>query len=144
VSTSRVEAADLRHIRAICRAFPEVEEVELQGRPLFRVSGRRFALYNGEDAPSRARWAGSGRSIHVLTDPAERVALALDGRFVSSPHHGDRGWFALRLDRGEVDWDELAELLESGYRHAAPQRLVERLDRRDSPSRDQVTRELSR
>jgi predicted DNA-binding protein (MmcQ/YjbR family) len=126
-----VDASDLRHIRAICRVFPEVEETELQDRPLFRVNRRRFAIYNGDDAPAWSRWAHSGRSIHLLTDPAERDALAQDGRFVPSPHHGDRGWVALRLDRGEVDWDELAELLESGYREAAPQRLVELLDRRD-------------
>jgi predicted DNA-binding protein (MmcQ/YjbR family) len=130
-SARTADATDLRRIRAICGALPEVEEAELQNRPLFRVNRRRFAIYNGDDAPARPRWAGAGRSIHLLTDPSEREALAQDGRFSPSPHHGDRGWVALRLDRGEVDWAELAELLESGYRQAAPQRLVELLDRGD-------------
>ncbi|HEV7721608.1 MAG TPA: hypothetical protein VGO60_10000 [Iamia sp.] len=40
-------------------------------------------------------------------------------RFAPSPHHGDRGWMALRLD-GRVDWDEIAELLESAHRQVAP------------------------
>jgi predicted DNA-binding protein (MmcQ/YjbR family) len=130
VPTPRVDLADLIRLRAICLALPEAEEAELQDRPLFRVNRRRFAIYNSDAAPPRPRWAHSGRSIHFLADPAERDALAHDGRFVPSPHHGDRGWFALRLTRGSVDWDELAELLEAGYREAAPQRLVEVLDRR--------------
>jgi len=95
---------------------------------LFRVTRRRFAIYNGDDAPPRPRWADSGRSIHFLADPTEQAALAQDGRFAPSPHHGDRGWFALRLNRGDVDWDELGELLEAGYRQAAPQHLVDLLD----------------
>jgi len=41
-------------------------------------------------------------------------------RFAPSPHHGGRGWLALRLDRGDLDWDEIAELLESAYRQVAP------------------------
>jgi predicted DNA-binding protein (MmcQ/YjbR family) len=128
MATSPVDTANLREIRAICRLLPEVEESKLQGRPLFRVNGRRFAIYNGDDAPPRPRWANAGRSIHLLTDPLERDALGQDGRFVPSPHHGNRGWVALRLDRGDVDWQELAELIEAGYRQAAPKRLVELID----------------
>jgi len=119
----------LRRIRAICSLFPGVEEAELQDRPLFRVGSRRFAIFNGECSPSRPRWAGAGRSLHMLTDPMERDALAQDPRFRASPHHGDRGWLALRLDPDPVDWAEVAELLESAYRQAAGSRRVARWDR---------------
>ncbi len=103
--------------------------MELQGRPLFRVRSRRFAVVNRADSPARPRWQGAGRSLHVVTDPAEREALRQDPRFVVSPHHGDRGWLALSLDAaGGIDWDEVAELLEAAYRHVAGRRLVERLD----------------
>jgi YjbR len=119
----------LPRIRAICLGFPDVEEAVLQDRPLFRVGSRRFAIFNGDGSPTRARWAGAGRSLHVLTDPAERYALEQDPRFRRSPHHGDRGWLALRLDTGEVDWPEMAELLESAYRQAAGRRRVARWDR---------------
>jgi hypothetical protein len=54
--------------------------------------------------------------------------LGQDPRFVPSPHHGHRGWVALRRDGDGVDWDEVAELIEAAYRHVAPRRLVERLD----------------
>ena len=60
------------------------------------------------------------RSLHFLADPLEIDALRQDRRFRSSPHHGDRGWLAIALDDlAVVDWDEIAELLESGYRQVA-------------------------
>jgi predicted DNA-binding protein (MmcQ/YjbR family) len=113
------EQRDFDRVRRICLGFPGVDESELQDRPLFVVGRRRFAIFNGESSSARSRWDGSGRSIHFLSDPSERDALAQDPRFTPSPHHGDRGWMALRLDRGDVDWDEVAELLESAYRQVA-------------------------
>src|SRR5262249_40866821 len=92
----------------------------LQDRPVFHVRRRRFAIFNGAMSPPRPRWAHSGRSLHFLADPYEVDALREDGRFAPSPHHGDRGWLALRLDRGGVDWDEVAELLESAHDQVVP------------------------
>jgi predicted DNA-binding protein (MmcQ/YjbR family) len=109
------EQRDLDRIRRICLGFPRVDESVLQDRPLFVVRRRRFAIFNGESSPPRKRWEESGRSLHFLSDPSERDALRQDTRFTPSPHHGDRGWMALRLDRGVVDWEEVAELLESAY-----------------------------
>ena len=110
----------LARLRAICLGFPQAEEGVLQNRPLFRVGNRRFAIFNGSDSPPRKRWLAAGRSVHFLADPEERDALRQDPRFAPSPHHGDRGWFATRLDDGSVRWEELAELLESAYRQVAP------------------------
>jgi predicted DNA-binding protein (MmcQ/YjbR family) len=119
----------LARLRTVCLAFPEAEEALLQDRPLFRVRSRRFALFNGASSPPRPRWKDFGRSLHFVTDPQEREALREDGRFTPSPHHGDRGWMAISLEGGVVDWTELAELLEAAYRHVAGRALVERLDR---------------
>ncbi len=122
-----LDADDLRAlapIRRICLALPGADEAELQGRPLFRVGRRRFAIFNGAGSPARPRWDGWGRSLHVLTDPTEREALRQDGRFSASPHHGDRGWLGIRVD-GDLDGTELAELLDSAYRQAAPRRVVD-------------------
>jgi len=118
----------LTWIRSVCARFPEAEEAELQDRPLFRVRSRRFAIVNLAASPPRPRWAGAGPSLHVLTDPAEWDALCQDGRFARSPHHGDRGWLAVRLDTGQIGEGEVAELLESAYRQAAGRRLAARLD----------------
>lgn len=122
------DAAALELVRGICSGWPEVEEAVLQDRPLFRVRRRRFAIVNASLAPPRLRWQAFGRSIHFLADRADLDALAQDVRFERSPHHGDHGWFALRLDRGPIDEDELAELLESAYRRAAGRALSQLLD----------------
>jgi predicted DNA-binding protein (MmcQ/YjbR family) len=115
-SDSELDAVALDRIRLICTQFIGADEGELQDRPLFRVGRRRFAMFNGCSSPPRRRWRSSGRSLHFLADPDEIAALRDDGRFRASPHHGDRGWLAIALeDPGTVDWDEIAELLESGY-----------------------------
>jgi predicted DNA-binding protein (MmcQ/YjbR family) len=118
----------LRLIRRSCGALPEVDEGVLQSRPLFCVRGRRFAIFNGSLSPPRPRWQDSGQSLHLLTDPDEREPLRQDRRFASSPHHGDRGWFSLRLDREQVDWTEIGELIQAAYRQAAPLALRRQLD----------------
>jgi predicted DNA-binding protein (MmcQ/YjbR family) len=100
----------------------------LQNRPLFRVRTRRFAIFNGNASPRRPRWQGFGRSLHFVSDPQEREALLQDARFVTSPHHGDRGWLALDLETEKPDWAEVAELLETAYRQVATRRLIETLD----------------
>ena len=123
-SESELDEVALAHIRGICHHFAGADEDELQDRPLFRVGRRRFAIFNGCTSPPRPRWAASGRSLHFLADPVEMDALRQDRRFSKSPHHGDRGWFAIALnDLGAVDWDEIAELLAAGYQQVAPRRI---------------------
>ena len=114
----------LERVRRICFGFAGADEAELQGRPLFRVGRRRFAIFNGAGSPPRPRWNSSGRSLHFLTDPLELEALRQDRRFAVSPHHGHRGWMTLRLDGGDVDWVEVAELLESAYRQVVPRSSI--------------------
>jgi predicted DNA-binding protein (MmcQ/YjbR family) len=110
----------LERIRRICLELPEAEEGTLQGRALFHVRRRRFAIVNGITSPARPRWRDAGRSLHLLVEPSERDALRQDPRFAPSPHHGHRGWFATRLDDPLTDWDELAELLAAAHGQVAP------------------------
>jgi hypothetical protein len=49
-------------------------------------------------------------------------------RFYLPAHIGPRGWFGLRLDRGRVDWREVAEVVERSFRLTAPKTLAKRLD----------------
>jgi phosphoribosylglycinamide formyltransferase-1 len=43
-----------------------------------------------------------------------------------------RGWIALRLDAGKIDWSEVAELVADSYRLVAPKRLAALVARRGS------------
>lgn len=112
----------LDRVRLICTRFDGCEEGVLQDRPLFHVNRRRFAIFNGEASPPRPRWSAAGRSIHFLSDPSEREALLEDPRFTRSPHHGDRGWLAVRLEPDTLDWNELAELLDAAHDQVARRR----------------------
>ncbi|MEO5841045.1 MAG: MmcQ/YjbR family DNA-binding protein [Acidimicrobiales bacterium] len=122
--TDEEDRVALERVRRISLGFARSEEAELQSRPLLRVGKRRFAIFNGAGSPPRPRWSSSERSLHFLTDPQEVEALRQDRRFVPSPHHGDRGWMALRLDTRDVDWREVTELLESAYRQVLPRGTV--------------------
>jgi hypothetical protein len=58
--------------------------------------------------------------------PGDNAALAAaqPARFYLPAYVGPRGWVALRLDRGKVDWDEVAELVTASYLLVAPKRLA--------------------
>ena len=127
--------SDLEKIRAICSRFPEAEEGLLQDRPLFHVRRRRFAILNDASAPFRKRWDDIGASLHFMTDPAQRPGLERDSRFTLSPHHGFRGWMALDLASDQLDWSEVARLLESAYRTVAGKELVAEMDRSQQTQR---------
>jgi hypothetical protein len=61
--------------------------------------------------------------------PQHATFVASDSdRFYLPAYLGPRGWVALRLDRGRVDWAEVAELLTDGYLLAAPKRLGKLVD----------------
>jgi len=42
---------------------------------------------------------------------------------------GSRSWVGLRLDVGEIDWEEVAELVTHSYRLIAPKRLAAAIQR---------------
>ena len=48
-------------------------------------------------------------------------------RFFVPPYVGPRGWVGLRLDV-DLDWDEVAVVVEESWRLTAPKRLI--VDRR--------------
>ena len=58
--------------------------------------------------------------------PGDNAALvaADPRRFYLPAYIGSRGWVALRLDLGDIDWDEVAELIAGSYRMVAPKRLA--------------------
>jgi hypothetical protein len=112
----------LGRLRALCLALPEVEERVSHGRPTWRVA-KQFAQYGGgERTPD-----GHVRHDHALLfvpDPGEVGALDQDERFFLPAYVGPFGWRAVDLDRDDVDWDEVAELVDASYRQVANKRQL--------------------
>jgi hypothetical protein len=61
--------------------------------------------------------------------PGDNKALiaAHPERFYMPAYVGPRGWVALRLDVGDVDWDEVRELVLGSYLLTAPKTLGARV-----------------
>ena len=110
----------LTELREVCLALPESAEVEAWGRPTFRAGKKMFAVFNSHD--------GHGYAVTFKPDPTERPALLEDERFYVPPYLGPGGWVSLDFDAAPVDWDEVAELVESSYRQVALQRMLKALD----------------
>jgi len=60
----------------------------------------------------------------VLPGDNKSLVSAQPGRFYLPAYIGPRGWVALRLDRGAIDWKEVAELMAASYQLTAPKRLA--------------------
>lgn len=118
----------LVRLRTLCLAFPEAVEKETFGRPTFRC-GKIFA-YFGQGQKDHPREA----SVQVLPEADEREALLADPRFYVPSYIGAYGWVGLDLSDGDPDWQEIAELLDSSYRHIAPARCLARLEQEGSPA----------
>lgn len=111
----------LADLRKVCLALPEAAEVETWGRPTFRA-GKIFATFTGTDDHAYC--------VVFKPDPGERQALMEDPRFFVPPYFGKSGWLALDFRAAEVDWTEVAELMESSYRQIALKRMLKALDER--------------
>jgi hypothetical protein len=114
-------ARPLTRLRKLCLALPEAHEVEAWGEPTFRIRNKLFAMYarrgNHHGAGRAALWCKASPSNQALMVSAEPQ------RFFVPPYVGPSGWVGVWLD-GEVDWDELGELLRDAYVLVAPKRLA--------------------
>jgi phosphoribosylglycinamide formyltransferase-1 len=63
----------------------------------------------------------------VLPGDNKMLVAAQPRRFYLPDYLASRGWVALRLDEGKVDWSEVKELLMGSYALIAPKRLAERV-----------------
>jgi predicted DNA-binding protein (MmcQ/YjbR family) len=113
----------LSELRDVCLGFPEAREVEAWGRPTFRAGKKIFAVFSGDD----------DHPYGVIFKPEsdEYPALVDDPRIYVPPYFGPGGWLALDFtaDRN-VDWDEIAELMDGSYRQVALKRMLKALDGR--------------
>jgi predicted DNA-binding protein (MmcQ/YjbR family) len=129
---ARAARGRLRKLQVVCLALPETTE-HTEGTPVldhharlaavFRVDRRSFAWFldnhHGDGLVAVACKTMPGRASRLVERDGERYYLP--------PYLRRSGWVGLRLDHGDVDWREVAELVEDSYRLVAPPRLARRL-----------------
>lgn len=116
-----VDAA-LAAVRRICLDLPEATEKLSHSSPTFFVR-RTFVMFHDDHH-------GDGRLAIWCAAPDGAQALMVESepeRFFVPPCVGHRGWLGVRLDV-DVDWDEVAAIVEDAYRTVAPRKLVAMLD----------------
>ncbi len=110
----------LTRVTKLALAFPEATR-RIQGdHAAFLIRKKTFAYFLDNH---------HGDGIVAVTCkvmPAENAALvaAQKNRFYLPAYIGPKGWVALRLDIGEIDWDEVSDLLTASYLLIAPKRLA--------------------
>jgi predicted DNA-binding protein (MmcQ/YjbR family) len=114
----------LVRLTQICEALPEATRDYNGQHATFRVRRRTFAYYLDDHQGDgilgvvfKAAW-GEHEAL-VASDP---------DRFYRAPYLGHKGWVGLRLDRGPVDWEEVAGLVTDSYVLVAPRRLADRVE----------------
>jgi hypothetical protein len=118
------ERAALERLRAICMALPEVTERLSHGEVTWFIRGKKTLAMMDDHH--------HGADHFAVTCPAppgvqEQMVQLEPERFFRPAYVGPRGWIGVRLDV-DVDWDEVAGIIEDAYRHVAPKTLVKQLD----------------
>jgi hypothetical protein len=113
----------LERLTKICLALPQVT-VDYRGSHAAYLAAKKTFAYFLNDH--------HGDGIVAVTCkvlPGDNTALiaADPARFYMPSYVGPRGWVALRLDTGKIDWNEVSELIQTSYRLTAPKRLVAQL-----------------
>jgi hypothetical protein len=116
-----VEDLRLAELTKIALALPEAQR-KIGGRHAqFLIRKKTFAYFLDDHH-------GDGIvavTCKVLPGDNKALAEAQPRRFYLPAYIASRGWVALRLDVGKIDWDEVEELLLGSYVLIAPKRLAE-------------------
>ena len=113
----------LTRLTKIAKSLPEAARQVHGSHAAFLVRKKTFAYFLNNHH-------GDGIvavTCKVLPGDNAALAAAQPGRFYLPAYIGSRGWVALRLNVGDIDWDEVAELMRGSYLLVAPKRLVERV-----------------
>lgn len=122
---ARGSAKDPRLVRLteIALGLPEATRQICGSHAQFLVRKKTFAYFLDDHH-------GDGIvavTCKVLAGDNKALAEAQPDRFYLPAYIASKGWVALRLDVGKVDWDEVRELLLGSYTLIAPKRLAGRV-----------------
>ena len=120
----RLEDPRLARLTKIALSLPEASRQMCRRHAQFLVRKKTFAYFLN-DHHGDGIVAVTGK---VLPGDNKALAEAQPRRFYLPAYIASKGWVALRLDVGKVDWDEVRELLAGSYQLIAPKRLAERVE----------------
>ncbi len=110
----------LVRVSDIARSLPESSRAIHGSHAQFLVRKKTFAYFlhnhHGDGIVAIA--------CKVLPGDNKALAEAQPKRFYLPAYIASRGWVALRLDVGKVDWEEVEELMLGSYQLIAPKRLA--------------------
>lgn len=118
-----VEDPRLTRLTEIALSFPEAIRQVYGSHAQFLVRKKTFAYFLDDHH-------GDGIvavTCKVLPGDNKPLAETQPGRFYLPAYISSKGWVALRLDVGKIDWSEVRQLLLGSYKLIAPKRLAERL-----------------
>ena len=118
--SQRTEDQRLVRVTAICLGLPEVRRQDAGDHAIFRVRKKVFAYYL-DNHHGDGIIAVCGKAL-----PGDNAALVASNpsRFYLPAYIGPRGWAGLRLDMGDIDWEEVREFVTGSYLQTAPKRLA--------------------
>jgi hypothetical protein len=118
------EHPTLKKLTKLCLALPEASR-EMMGRHArFLVRKKIFAYFLDDHHGDGI----VGITCKVLPGDNRALIASDPQRFYMPAYVGSRGWVGLRLDVGEIDWEEVGELVTHSYRLLAPKRLAAAVD----------------
>jgi len=117
----------LTRVTEIALALPEVKREVHGSHATFLVRKKPFAYFLDNHHGDGI----IGVTCKVLPGENKSLIEAQPERFYAPAYVYSRGWVALRLDRGRIDWREVKELLLASYVMIAPKRLAEQVGLND-------------
>jgi predicted DNA-binding protein (MmcQ/YjbR family) len=110
----------LARLTKICLALPGATRECRSNYATFRVRKKVIAYFLNEHHRDGIV------SVCAKVLPGDNTALvsAQPARFYLPAYIGPRGWVALRLDRGAIDWKEVAELVAGSYQLTEDKRFA--------------------
>ena len=115
-----MEDPRLSKLTGICLGLPEATRTDSGRHASFLVRKKTFAWFlddhHGDGIMSVCCKMGLGENEEIVrVDPK---------RFYLPAYMAHRGWVALRLDLGPVDWEEVTQLVAGSYSLIAPKKLA--------------------
>jgi predicted DNA-binding protein (MmcQ/YjbR family) len=120
MSKHSVENPRLTRLTKIALALPETSREIYGSHAQFLIRKKTFAYYLDNHH-------GDGIvavTCKVLSGENKELAVAQPDRFCLPAYLASKGWVALRLDAGKIDWGEVKDLLVGSYALIAPKRLA--------------------